>query len=288
LSSSTDETRSSLRAGRLWIELHRTLRVPDDGRRYPLPPSFGTFPLHRVRRGEFITPLRQWEAMWISFDSPYWRPSAVQVEAGGVNALSGEPAGVRLRRGNYLVSPPQLWLDGVKTAAGAVRQFVAVPLGRGLTVGEQVSGRLDATLRFRVFPPKPGLFPIRAPRAAKEIYLESGLGIGVGGEIAQEVYADPHGLRTWDQSRAAGFTVTLVNSETFTRLTGRRPPPSPISAAEYTRLGLPWFSLYDEPPGTVDPGDALASLVSAGVQERQETGTPRVWRIRHPSAAPLP
>jgi hypothetical protein len=41
-------TRQQLHIGRLVIAFHRTLRIPDDGRDYPLPPSLGHFPVHRV------------------------------------------------------------------------------------------------------------------------------------------------------------------------------------------------------------------------------------------------
>ena len=32
---------------------------------------------------------------------------------------------------DYLVCPPQLWLDGIYTGRNTLRQFVAVPLGVG-------------------------------------------------------------------------------------------------------------------------------------------------------------
>src|SRR4051794_37002768 len=70
----------ALRAGHnLRVTFHRTLRIPDDGRRYPLPPSLGTFPLHRIEdfrsavpdawkdHGGVFMPLWQREALWMSF-----------------------------------------------------------------------------------------------------------------------------------------------------------------------------------------------------------------------------
>ena len=33
---------------RLDIEFQRTLRIPDDGNTYPLPPGLGSFPIYRV------------------------------------------------------------------------------------------------------------------------------------------------------------------------------------------------------------------------------------------------
>lgn len=66
------------------IQFHRTLRIPDDGKHYPLPPGLGTFPLRHVEdfadrvpegwreRVGVMMPLYQAEAMWISFDAS-WR-----------------------------------------------------------------------------------------------------------------------------------------------------------------------------------------------------------------------
>ena len=31
------------------VQFERTLRIPDDGNTYPLPPSLGAFPIYRVR-----------------------------------------------------------------------------------------------------------------------------------------------------------------------------------------------------------------------------------------------
>ena len=61
------------------IQFQRTLRIPDDGKHYPLPPGLGAFPLrhledfaervpeHWRERGGVMMPLYQAEAMWISF-----------------------------------------------------------------------------------------------------------------------------------------------------------------------------------------------------------------------------
>lgn len=283
-SGGTRRTRSAIRAGRLRIELHRTLRVPNDGKRYPLPPSMGVFPLFRLRTGEFAVPVHQWEAMWISFDAPAWHPSAVQVSAGGVNVLSGEPFATPLREGNYLVAPPQLWLDGAKTGAGVVRQFVAAPLGQGMTVGEQIAGTAESSLRIRVFAAKPGRFPERGPRGGLEEGLELPFGVAVGGTIEQSVYADPHGLRTWDRSRVREFAVMLLNSAEFEEKTGVTAPPSPVSAADYNDLGLPWFALYDEPAGEIPADTRLAGLEAAPVPGDRPVGRLRVAKIRHPGA----
>ena len=91
--------------------------------------------------------------MWISLKAE--APFAIQVFVGGVNAVSGEPIGedetTLMRRltlmekkksiQDYVVTPKQLWLDGIATGNGHVRQFVAMPLGSGYSVEAQVTGQ---------------------------------------------------------------------------------------------------------------------------------------------------
>jgi hypothetical protein len=106
--------------------------------------------------------------MWIRFraESPY----AIKVFVGGVNAISGEPAvetaATRLRLRNrlaqnkpiqdYVVVPNQLWLDGIATDAGKVRQFVAMPVGTGYSVEAQITGEeVTGGIQFEITPQSP-------------------------------------------------------------------------------------------------------------------------------------
>ena len=59
----------------------------------------------------------QREALWLGFHGTGWKPNAVKVAVGGVNALTGESDGPALtgEPQNYLVTPLQPWLDGIKT-----------------------------------------------------------------------------------------------------------------------------------------------------------------------------
>src|SRR5687767_6478411 len=132
---------------RLTVSLQRTLRIPDDGRQYPLPPGLGAFPLRRVEdyagrvpprwreRGGVFIPVYQREALWLGFDGAEWKPNAVKVGVGGVNAVSGAPWDETLRQSprDYIVCPQQPWLDGINAGRGFIRQFVAMPLGAGST-----------------------------------------------------------------------------------------------------------------------------------------------------------
>ena len=144
----------------------RTLRLPDDGKVYPLPPGFSRFPLVRVEdyadrvptdwraKGGFIMPMYQREALWLSFSAPHWRPNVLKVAAGGINAATGGPltdtllgdTDARNRESStpvqdYLVVPEQPWLDGFKTAPNQVRQLVAMPPRMGYAVEGQLTGK---------------------------------------------------------------------------------------------------------------------------------------------------
>ena len=172
------------------VAFQRTLRIPDDGKDYPLPPGLGSFPVRRVlayrdrvpaawvkTSGVFL-PMYQREAMWIQFTARSWRPNATKVAAGKINAVSGKPWGQTLhtpdRTGreetqDYLTCPPQPWLDGFNTGSGSVRQFVAMPLGMGYTVEGQVTGKeVHGGVQLIVYEPKPGRFPDRPPPVRKQ------------------------------------------------------------------------------------------------------------------------
>jgi len=107
--------------------------------------------------GAFFVALHDTEALWISFRHN-GLPVAVLVGAGGINALTGEKLGTKLEKDNYLVTPPQPWLDGWKSDDGCVYQFVATPYkkGEGVTVAEQLIGAESKTgaIGLAVFEPK--------------------------------------------------------------------------------------------------------------------------------------
>src|SRR6266498_5380524 len=140
---------------RFAVAFQRTLRIPEDGRVYPLPPGLGRLPVAPVEElgdaapavseadSAVFIPLYQREALWLAFEGADWKPNAVQVAVGGVNAVSGEPWEARLSDApqNYLVCPNQPWLDGINAGDGFVRQFVALPLGSGATVEGRLTGR---------------------------------------------------------------------------------------------------------------------------------------------------
>ena len=149
------------------LSFQRTLRVPDDGKDYPLPAGLGRLPVRSVRAAKSdqippawrqtpttIVPLHHAEATWLSFSGCH--PFAVQIAAGGICAASGlaHVPGLSRNPQNYLSIPTQPWLDGFRVDADTVRQFVAMPLGHGYTVEGQLTGEEKrGGVQIRVVPP---------------------------------------------------------------------------------------------------------------------------------------
>eukprot|EP00931_Biecheleriopsis_adriatica_P089612 TRINITY_DN63705_c0_g1_i1.p1 TRINITY_DN63705_c0_g1~~TRINITY_DN63705_c0_g1_i1.p1 ORF type:complete len:470 (-),score=84.83 TRINITY_DN63705_c0_g1_i1:244-1653(-) len=86
------------------------------------------------------------------------------------------------------------------------------------------------------------------------------MALAVGGEMRQDVYPDPEGPRFWDTRGGQTVNVHLASPAMYAAITGRLPPATPVSAAEYTSAGFPWFSVFDE--DTVNDVDAPAVLAA--------------------------
>ena len=277
------------------VSLQRTLRIPDDGNNYPLPPGLGEFPVCRVsdfhdrvpeswkEHGGVFIPMYQREAMWIRFSAVKWRPNAVKVAAGKINAVTGKPWNQEISKSeqDYMVCPPQKWIDGFKTGSGVVRQFVAMPLGSGYTVEEQLTGEDEfGGIQIIVFEPKPGIFEELEERPLKSVPIDWGgqslaikapdkeLGLAAGGKISQKAYPDTYRSDTWDPNNYGRVFIHIVNSSMFESITGREAPATPISSATYTRYGMPWFSVYDEHMSDVPTAQELDSVKPVGLIDK--------------------
>jgi len=168
------------------IDFQRTLRIPDTDKTYSLPPGLGSFPLRHAEdfasnlpsktgeRGGVILPMWQAEAMWLHFrnDGPEYDldfPVAIKIAAGKINAVTGEAWRPGLHRApqDYMVSPDQPWLDGFAIEKGVIRQFVAMPLGAGYSVEEQLTNESEwGGIQISVTPLKAHVW--KAKRAAWE------------------------------------------------------------------------------------------------------------------------
>ena len=266
------------------IGFQRTLRIPDDNRDYPLPPGLGLFPLRRVddhpdrapdgwgRHGGVFRPMYQAEALWIHFDTSY--PMAVRVAAGKVDAVTGEGWTDELsaRPQNYLAVPDQPWLDGFCVAKGLIRQFVAMPLGRGFTAEEQLTGEAQhGGLQIVAYPMQAARYEAwireRSERFAVcgAMPCDAGpaeMGLAPGGLMRQEIYRDEHGLDAWDTSARSRCFVHILNSVQFLQVSGAAPPAKPPTARDYTEAGLPWFEHYGGDLTALDGARKLAGLDS--------------------------
>ncbi len=274
-------------AAELRIDFQRTLRIPDDGRDYPLPPGLGRFPLRHVddfaarvpdrwiRHGGVMLPMYQSEALWLNFSSWSDYPFAVKIATGLVNAITGKSWDNELRRHpqDYLVVPEQPWLDGYCVEKGIIRQFVAMPLGAGYTVEEQLTSAAEhGGVQIVAYPMKAEAYEERfGGRREDRVWAAScvpsaravpDLGLAPGGRMQQEIYDDPFRFDEWDTRHRSRCFVHLCNSLTWRAITGSEPPTVPFTAEEYTRQGLPWFEYYAEGVGALEGSGVLAGTKS--------------------------
>jgi hypothetical protein len=182
-----------------------------------------------------------------------WRTIGRTTSSFPTSPVSGDPwseAIVAGREQDYLVCPPQPWLDGINAGDGFVRQFVAVPLGEGLTVEGQLTGAEDqGGLTLSLFAPRPGRFPEEEPESDGDavgiLACAAPMGLGAGGRMRQEIHADEYGAETWEREPSATVHIDLVDALAFEALTGRPAPPPVVDAGTYTRCGLRWFDLIE-------------------------------------------
>lgn len=270
---------------RCTVRFMRTLRIPDTGRAYPLPPGLGSFPMVHVddhasrlpeawvKQGGILLPMYQGEALWIDFSSSY--PCSIKVAAGKVNALTGEPWSNHLNQDpqDYLVVPEQPWIDGFHVDAGHIRQFVAMPLGEGHTAEEQLTGNAEfGGVQLMVYPMKREHYDDiqSGDRYFRKIYMKQSMGLAPGGLIRQEIYEDEHGISCWDQRHGSRCFVHILNSRQWQEATGTTPPGKPISAEEYSKAGLPWFDYYAENLSPLPGSRVLAGMKSVNASIRSD------------------
>lgn len=295
------------RYARMEVDFQRTLRIPDDGTDYPLPPGLGSFPLRHVddfsasvpadwvAHGGVMLPMYQSEALWLNFDSTTDRdrgvsyPFAVKIATGKLCAVSGKTWKDRLSRRpqDYLVVPEQPWLDGYCVEKGIIRQFVAMPLGAGYTAEEQVTGKAEhGGLQIMVCPMKREVYERRFPKCEREKDEDKGsymccdsppmysMGLAPGGRMKQDIYDDPYRLSDWDTENTSRCFVHIANSMVWRSITGDDPPTTPPTAEEYTHAGMPWFDWYDDQNTVVYGSSVLAGMKSVAELGKEKGDVP--------------
>ncbi|MFH1917257.1 MAG: hypothetical protein ABIJ21_08410 [Nanoarchaeota archaeon] len=301
---------SDIKIGDLQLSFYRTCRVPE-GKLNSLPAGLGNFPIFSVkdfRSGTpsewhdegFFFPMYTQEAMWVGFNRGYHKePSALVIGAGNINAITGKQFDdkgaleVKLQDPqNYLVIPPQPWLDGWKAEDGKIYQFVAAELGSGETVEGQITGKEEVGgIQLIAFSPKPGqnLVPESRPmeyivggswecfkgthpyrRSFAASARPTSMGLGRGGEISQKIYPDPYGVEVWAEKPAGVEVLYLVSRADFKQITGHDAPPTPVTYKKYQQLGLPWFEIHDQKKGDTKGSDVFAKLKPVGEGKKVE------------------
>ena len=290
---------------RLRIDFQRTLRIPDDGKDYFLPPGLGSFPLRHVddyhgrvpcdwlEHGGVMLPMHQAEAMWLNFDSAYIPehetsyPFAVKIAAGKIDAVTGEnwTNGLHGLPQDYMVVPEQPWLDGFCIEKGTIRQFVAMPLGDGYTAEEQISGKAEhGGLQIIVYPMKREVFERRFPKVGRRVdrmerihhcimpmAADTAMGLAPGGRMKQEICEDPYEYSDWDRKTRSRCFVHLANSLLWRAITGEAPPTVPPTSKQYTSAGLPWYDYYNADTAALEGSEILDDLKSV-IQMGYEKG----------------
>ena len=290
---------------KLTISFQRTLRIPDDGNDYPLPPGLGNFPLKQVddfaesipekwlQHGGVMLPMYQSEALWLSFDSDYINnqgvyPFAVKIATGKINAITGRSWRNKLNKTvqNYLVIPEQPWLDGYCVEKGFIRQFVAMPLGSGYSAEEQITGKAKhGGMQIIVYPMKRAvfekLFPVRKETFAYHACdnmaappSTSEMGLAPGGRMRQEIYDDPYGFDAWETNDRSRCFVHIANSLVWRAITKSEPPTVPLSAKEYTDYGFPWFEYYSDDSKAINGSSILKGMKSITEKAKKKKDKP--------------
>jgi hypothetical protein len=99
------------------------------------------------------------------------------------------------------------------------------------------------------------------------------MGLAPGGLMTQQIYDDPHGIGAWDTSAMSRCFVHIVNSRSFSRITGCRPPTEPPTAEQYQAARIPWFDYWDEEAKALKGSKTLAQLDSVAAR-KIKTGKP--------------
>lgn len=293
--------------GSTTINFQRTLRIPDDGKTYDLPPGLGKFSLRHVddyadrvpkswlERGGVMMPIYQAEALWLYFKGSY--PFALKIAAGKMNAITGEVWQDGLNRSpqDYVVTPDQPWLDGFSVGDGVVRQFVAMPLGSGYSVEEQLTAKAEfGGIQIQAFPMKArhyfeSVIRAKLPKRQADILFHlmppwhSGvlcapmreppdLGLGSGGSMRQQIYEDRHNFDVWDIDQTSRCFIHLCDAVMWRQVTGENPPQKPVTAKTYTNAGLPWFTHYRSDLNVLKGSKKLADIKSVNNLSQAKQG----------------
>ena len=107
------------------------------------------------------------------------------------------------------------------------------------------------------------------------------MGIAAGGKIRQQIFQDTYGVESWDFNRRRPLKIHMVNSMAYKSITGQDPPPSPVTAEQYRKAAIPWFSQYDETTPSVKSAGAFNRIIGVGAIDKRRgvTNSPPISSI---------
>jgi hypothetical protein len=166
---------------------------------------------------------------------------------------------------------------------------VAIPLGEGYSVEEQLSGEADwGGLQISVVPLKPKAW--KSHRRAWEVRQQRrregpvfmacrspsmdapSMGLAAGGRMRQVIHKDPFDTDDWYVAAADRVFVSTTHAKDWKTITGPSAPSEPPTAKAYCAAGLPWFEQYGEDQEALPGSSALASLNSLAKLFKKKTG----------------
>ena len=105
----------------------------------------------------------------------------------------------------------------------------------------------------------------------------AGMGLGAGGTMKQEIYADPWEPGDWQESSSQRVWVHLCDATCWQAITGEPPMQKASTASDYTRAGLPWHDYCRDDMNAIEGSPALARLKSvfAAAKEKGDHSIPQ-------------
>jgi hypothetical protein len=254
----------------LEVRLFRTTTVPEDSQLHVGPRVLNQLPIRVVddyslggelkRRGGVIVPMAAGDACRVELRAR-GGAIAVRVGTGKINIVNGQHWDDRTppKRGDHLCVTGAIAIDGFVASCGTVRQFVAHPMGFGLTAEEMATGsavwgglqiqaipmtRASLLLHLReiegeVMHDIPAFAPKPTP---PQPFLN---GFGRGGTIEQQLMLSTFDSDAWDLGAAIRCFVTLMDHSAFEDLTGEKvarpdPPNSAHGSIAKSAPGSPF------------------------------------------------
>jgi hypothetical protein len=168
--------------------------------------------------------------VWLGFGAADWKPNAIKVGLADRNVVTGEKwdQGLRASPQNYLVCPPQLALEGMRTENGSASQIVPVAEGPDAGVSEA------NLISLIVYEPTGGNFPEERPSpiAGKTNVLHSFRDVPgeekgaetLGRRIMREVHNDLYGIDIWNNDPTGYCHVYMVGHKRYQEITGQKAP----------------------------------------------------------------